>query len=385
MPSIQDNITAWSNYDWPQQGDEWSKTWGRTEFLWWGTLYPRIAAFLPTSTILEIAPGFGRFTHFLKDMCDHLVVVDVTERCITACQERFATATNITYHLNDGKSLAMIPDRSIDFVFSFDSLVHAEADVLQVYLNQLAKKLKPNGVGLIHHSNIGAYRDQETGQLPFKNAHSRGESMKAQLFEEYCREAGLQCITQELINWGTDPSQLIDSFSLFTLPGSPFARANSIFKNPDFMAEAAYLANLSNFYYFNPISSSAQPKATPPANRISQETGFAQPPAGLSSLTNQINQARQTQRHLVEQPVIGQFAALKQLFYKLSHSTFSRQFNFNNIVLDLLETLSHKFDDTQRVSNQQLMDLQHQLMQLRGQLEIIRQESTNGKLEDLTR
>jgi hypothetical protein len=52
----------------------------------------------------------------------------------------------------------MVPDDSIDFVFSFDSLVHAEADVMQAYLNQLVRKLKLNGVGFIHHSNIGEYQ-----------------------------------------------------------------------------------------------------------------------------------------------------------------------------------------------------------------------------------
>ena len=37
----------------------------------------------------------------------------------------------------------MIQDKSIDFVFSFDSLVHAEAEVIEAYLNQLAMKLQP--------------------------------------------------------------------------------------------------------------------------------------------------------------------------------------------------------------------------------------------------
>ena len=43
------------------------------------------------------------------------------------------------------------------FVFSFDSLVYAENDVIAAYLSQLARKLSPDGVGFIHHSNIGAY------------------------------------------------------------------------------------------------------------------------------------------------------------------------------------------------------------------------------------
>jgi 16S rRNA A1518/A1519 N6-dimethyltransferase RsmA/KsgA/DIM1 with predicted DNA glycosylase/AP lyase activity len=52
--------------------------------MWRGMLRPRINAWVPTGTILEIAPGFGRWTRFLKDVCDRLVVVDLAERCIEA-------------------------------------------------------------------------------------------------------------------------------------------------------------------------------------------------------------------------------------------------------------------------------------------------------------
>ena len=64
--------------------------------------------------MLELAPGFGRATQYLKELCDRLIVVDLSERCIAACRERFAAAHNIEYHINDGTSLAMVPERAID-------------------------------------------------------------------------------------------------------------------------------------------------------------------------------------------------------------------------------------------------------------------------------
>ena len=85
--------------------------------------------------------------------------MDLSSKCIESCKQRFAYASHISYHINDGRSLDMIENRSIDFVFSFDSLVHAEADVLESYLDQLSNKLKPHGVGLIHHSNLLQYRE----------------------------------------------------------------------------------------------------------------------------------------------------------------------------------------------------------------------------------
>ena len=121
MPTVEKNLQQWNaRYAWAQQGDEWSASWGGAEAQWLGAILPRIRAFVPTNTILEIAPGFGRWTNYLKDHCNRLIVVDLTASCIQACQQRFASSSHITYHVNDGISLAMIPDGAIDFVFSFD-------------------------------------------------------------------------------------------------------------------------------------------------------------------------------------------------------------------------------------------------------------------------
>ena len=159
MPTVKQNREYWNqDYEWTKQGEEWSAVWGGSEAQWFGAILPRIHAFVPTGTILEIAPGFGRWTTYLKKYCEYLAVVDLTEDCIKACQQRFASDSHINYYVNDGKSLAMIQDKSIDFVFSFDSLVHAEAEVIEAYLNQLAMKLSQNGIGFIHHSNLGKYQ-----------------------------------------------------------------------------------------------------------------------------------------------------------------------------------------------------------------------------------
>jgi ubiquinone/menaquinone biosynthesis C-methylase UbiE len=112
---------------------------------------------VPADTILEIAPGHGRWTAFLKNLCNRLIIVDLSEGCINKCRERFAESSHISYFVNDGKSLEMVTDGSVDFIFSFDSLVHAEDAVLKAYTAEFKKKLRPNGAGFIHHSNLGEY------------------------------------------------------------------------------------------------------------------------------------------------------------------------------------------------------------------------------------
>jgi SAM-dependent methyltransferase len=247
MGTIEQNERQWDSYQWRDQGDEWSKRWGGPDYQWSGTLYPRVREFLPAGTILEIAPGHGRWTHYLLSHCDRLIGVDLSAGCVAACTERFADRPQASFHKNDGRSLAAVPDGEVDFAFSFDSLVHAERDVLESYVHELARKLAPDGVAFIHHSNIAPYVDPKTGKLPFDNIGWRGATMSASLFEQFCREAGLCCIGQELVNWRTDEA-LNDCLSMLTRPGSRFARDNRVLENPGFMEEAGRIAGLAAFY-----------------------------------------------------------------------------------------------------------------------------------------
>ncbi|HEY3065622.1 MAG TPA: class I SAM-dependent methyltransferase [Methylomirabilota bacterium] len=263
MPDVDQNRSEWNEpARWHAAGDEWSVTWGGVEAHWFGALYPRVHAYLPARTVLEIAPGHGRWTQYLRRWCEKLVIVDLSETCINECRKRFATATNIEYHVNDGMSLPMIPDRTIDFAFTFDSLVHAEIDVIDAYLRELARTLSPNGVAFIHHSNAGEYRRRLTllkrvphrvlaylKQLNFD--HWRAYSVTAGEVERLARRAGLVCISQELVNWGNRfpvDRCLIDCFSTLTPVHSARARPNRILRNHDFMKEAHLIAAVAPLY-----------------------------------------------------------------------------------------------------------------------------------------
>jgi 2-polyprenyl-3-methyl-5-hydroxy-6-metoxy-1,4-benzoquinol methylase len=271
MATIDENLRVWNNtYDWSSGGDEWSAGFGGTEALWFFILYPRIHRFVPSPAILEIAPGFGRWTQFLRAQCQSMIAVDISERCIEHCKMRFASESHIKFHVNDGTSLAAVPDDSIDFVFSFDSLVHVETDIIEAYLLQLARKLTPDGVGFIHHSNIGAYprrlklmdyyytlphafrrkiltKENISTLLSINLQAGRAKSMTAALFREYCRKAGLKCICQELINWSRGKC-LIDAISVFAKPNSRWDTRGTSMDNSEFVESAGITSRLSKLY-----------------------------------------------------------------------------------------------------------------------------------------
>ncbi len=249
MPTVEQNIRWWNlRKDWSNGGDEWSEDWGGVAAQWFGSVLPRIQPFMPAPTILEIAPGFGRWTQYLLQYCERLIVIDLAEKCIEACKERFRSYSHIEYYVNDGKSLAMVRDNSLDFVFSYDSLVHAESDVLEAYISQLAKKLSPDGVAFLHHSNVGSYVKPGTGKLPFyvHNRRIGGKSMTARLFKQYCENAGLQCMAQELINWRS--GYLNDCFSVLTRKNSVWSSPNRVLVNRNFMREVQRLKLMSRLY-----------------------------------------------------------------------------------------------------------------------------------------
>ena len=245
-------------WDWSTRGEEWSSSWGGTPVLWHGVLLPRLHAHLPAATVLEIAPGHGRFTHYLKDLAGRLVVVDLAERCIEHCRQRFADSTNLEYHVNDGRSLDMVADGSVDLVFSWDSLVHADADIVEAYVSQLSRVLAADGVAWLHHSNVGhhARAHRLAMRTPYRALRAlvdrgvlldvfawRDPSVSAEGVAAMAERHGLVCRSQELFTW-EHGRYLTEAVSVLTRPGSRWARSRQVVRNPGFRRDVHALAAL---------------------------------------------------------------------------------------------------------------------------------------------
>lgn len=255
MPSIDFNKKVWGQYSWPAQGDEWSTPWGGAETQWHAMIMPRIRHFVPADRVLEIAPGYGRWSAYLIELSNDYVGVDLAQECVAACKQRFQDVSKARFCVNDGRSLAAVDDQSIDFAFSFDSLVHVEIDTIAAYCRELARTLNQDGVAFIHHSNLGEFQlrhlskmawDSRTARKMLRGLglsaldHWRSPSVTASDVKRVAAEAGLTCIGQEIINWRTR-RRMIDCFSILTPSSSRYtAREHGVIaRNPFFMMEAA--------------------------------------------------------------------------------------------------------------------------------------------------
>jgi SAM-dependent methyltransferase len=252
MPTVQDNLQFWSAYDWKLEGNEWTVGYGGTESGWQWCVLPRIRRFVPCEHILEIAPGHGVWTSYLRQLCTRMTLVDLTPRCIEFCRQKFGER-GMSYIVNDGFHLTGVADSSIDLVFSWHSLVHAEHAVMRSYVHEMRRVLRPGGFGIIHHTNFAALAAASPEREVVKNIHWRGEDMSAEKFRRDCAEFGLRCVYQELVPWGGD--ELVDCFSLVQRPRRPseLTRPPIVEANPFFWHQIRTSQRIDARYRETPV------------------------------------------------------------------------------------------------------------------------------------
>ena len=156
MPTLEENKFWNTQYDWKMDGDEWSN---QAEYCkknyqeWAGSIAKTfiLKNISLNSDILEIAPGHGRWTKFLLNNYRNLTLADINSKCLEFCKKRFSNFKHVRYYANNGKDLKLIKDDSIDFIWSYDSFVHMEKDVVASYIKEFSRILRKGGAAIIHH------------------------------------------------------------------------------------------------------------------------------------------------------------------------------------------------------------------------------------------
>jgi len=184
------NYAYWQGWDWSLGGEEWtpSEEWKRA--LIDEVMIPNLE---PQTTILEIGPGAGRWTEALQRIAGHLILVDLSDRCIELCRRRFEGAENIELHVNDGRSLTAVASNTVDGVWSFDVFVHIAPPDVDAYLAEISRVLRPGGRAVIHHARAG----REDGAADI----GQRSNMTADQFAAMVVRHGLKFVDQ-LGSWG---------------------------------------------------------------------------------------------------------------------------------------------------------------------------------------
>ncbi len=218
--SAMENRERWTHWDWSAGGEEWNASAEWKQALVDHVLLTRIP---PGGTVLEIGPGAARWSAVLQPRAERLILVDVSERPLELCRERFAGATNVEYVLSAGDRLTGVADASVDAIWSFDVFVLVAPADQAGYLAEMARVLAPGGVAVIHHAdgrNLGASPSRSGWRSP----------MSRNLFASLARARGLT-IEDQIDAWGPegrfDLSAYHDVISVCRRPPSPSASPSS--------------------------------------------------------------------------------------------------------------------------------------------------------------
>ncbi|GBO52272.1 hypothetical protein APA_5362 [Pseudanabaena sp. lw0831] len=160
------------------------------------------------SICIDLASGHGRNTNKLKEYAKQIHLVDVNKSCIDACKKRFGERDekcSFFYYVNDGHTLKEISSSTIQFIYSWDAMVHFDKLVVKDYIKEFFRVLKSGGYGFVHHSNYGVINSSHDWM---QNPGWR-TNMTAELFVDYCNEVGLKIVKQQFIHDNLDCISII--------------------------------------------------------------------------------------------------------------------------------------------------------------------------------
>ena len=100
-------------------------------------------------TILEYGCGPGFVARAVSPHVEKIYACDISTGAL-ACARIINAAENVEYILADEAGLAVIPDESLDAVFSFAVIQHLTDEVFGIVLENSRRKLKDGGKLLLH-------------------------------------------------------------------------------------------------------------------------------------------------------------------------------------------------------------------------------------------
>ncbi len=168
--------------------------------IFWGKDTPFYNMFkqLDLNNVIELACGRGRHLPYYIEKANQVTLVDILEKNIDYCKDRFKDTKKIKYYVNNGHDLSRLDDNSYTSIFSYDSMVHFEMFDVYDYLKETYRVLKDGGKALFHHSNLMLKKTQS-----YMNSDNPGgrNFMCKELFAYLADKAGLEVLEQEVIDW----------------------------------------------------------------------------------------------------------------------------------------------------------------------------------------
>jgi len=219
MPSIQWNKQTWdSEESWADGEDGWTfhaDACNQPYPAWKQSVVDQfLAPYLgPDVDVLELGPGHGRWSEYMVGHARSVCLVDVSERCINECRHRFGDHPEVTFQVNDGRTLP-VADRSVNLVWTFGTFVHIDPQDIQSYMGEVGRVLRPGGRFVIHHAGISGWTRRKSLLMGFRS------DMTAERFAEIVLQNHL-VLDSQWRRWGANDRFGLAYDDVITIGRSP--------------------------------------------------------------------------------------------------------------------------------------------------------------------
>ncbi len=128
--------------------------------------------------VLDVASGEGYGSNLLANVALSVTGVDISPDAVRHANEKYAQP-NLQYIAASCTQIPL-PDASFDFIVSFETIEHIDADSQRAFLSEVNRLLTADGVFLVSSPNRPEYSDK-TG---YKNEYHVQELDKAELEQQ---------------------------------------------------------------------------------------------------------------------------------------------------------------------------------------------------------
>jgi len=193
--SVEVVAGPWADSDYYRLAEQWTDDFWNDD----GPFRPLYDQ-LDKRVVIELAVGYGRHAERAAPHCGTLIVMDVIAYNIKICRLRLQKFANLAYVVNNGFDYRPVQDGAVTGIYCYDAMVHFSPDLVESYLADTFRVLRPGGRALFHHSNFLAPDDRHYGQNPHARNH-----MSRDLFAALAEKAGLRVRHSQVIDWAGEP------------------------------------------------------------------------------------------------------------------------------------------------------------------------------------
>jgi 2-polyprenyl-3-methyl-5-hydroxy-6-metoxy-1,4-benzoquinol methylase len=113
----------------------------------------------PDVDVLELGCGGGKFSQRLAPRCRSLLCTDISAAMIDHARATITArgvARNVDYRVLNGVDFDGVASESVDFIFSYDVLLHVQPQNVFSYMIDAGRILRSHGAMMLHQINLAS-------------------------------------------------------------------------------------------------------------------------------------------------------------------------------------------------------------------------------------